>query len=232
MERDLLAIGRALSTPARAAMVGLMFDGQAHPAGELCATAGVATATGSQHLAVLVDSGLVGVTRRGRFKYFRILDADTAFALESLGRSGLPAVTSLRLSAEQRRLRAARTCYDHLAGQLGVALTEMLRRRAWLSDDLSSVTSVGRLEFLRWSIVVEDLEAGRRAVVRSCVDWTERRPHLAGALGAALSSLALSEGWVRRVVNGRGLMVTPIGRSALAELDVTLPEHSDNTGQR
>lgn len=232
MERDLLAIGRALSTPARAAMVGLMFDGQEHPAGELCATAGVATATGSQHLAVVVDSGLVGVTRRGRFKHFRLLDADTASALEALSRPGLPTVTSLKMSAEQRRLRAARTCYDHLAGQLGVAVTEMLRRRSWLADDLSSVTSVGRLELSRWSIVVEDLEAGRRAVVRSCIDWTERRPHVAGALGAALSSLALSESWVCRVASRRGLKVTPIGRKALVALGVTLPEHLDNTDRR
>jgi DNA-binding transcriptional ArsR family regulator len=221
---DLVTIGRALSTPARAAMVVALFDGTTHTAGELAAAAGVGSGTASDHLRVLVDSGLVTVRADGRFRCYQLADERVAHALEILVRPGpLPEVTSLRMSREQRRVRLARTCYDHLAGVLGVSLADAVVARGWIDADRSSVTPRGETAFLEeFGVDVPALRGRRRPLLRSCVDWTERRPHLAGALGAAVTTAALERAWVERKQGSRGLVVTPAGRSRFAELGVEL----------
>src|SRR5262245_24566312 len=123
MDTAFVSIGKALSAPARSAMMSLLLDGQPHSATELAAVAGVAAGTASEHLAVLVESAMVTAERRGRSRLFAIADAETAAALEALGRPPEAPATSLRMDAERRRVRAARTCYDHLAGELGVRVT-------------------------------------------------------------------------------------------------------------
>lgn len=193
-------------------MVSILLDGQAHAAGQLAKATGVASSTASEHLATLVASRLVCVTREGRYRRYRIADAATAEALEALSRIGDSDRRPPILTSEQRRIRAARTCYDHLAGQLGVALLDSLTAQGWIELAVSTVTPAGVDAFAGMGIDVPHLVGGRRPLLRACLDWTERREHLAGALGAAITMMALEKVWVRRLPGSRGLGITPHGR--------------------
>ncbi|MDQ3430798.1 MAG: helix-turn-helix domain-containing protein [Actinomycetota bacterium] len=220
MRLDFVSVGKALAAPARAAMVNVLLDGQAHTAGALGAAAGVTSATTSEHLALLVDSGMVTVTKDGRFRRYQIIDHRIASALETLGRPAAVEVTSLRLSLEQRRVQMARTCYDHLAGKLGVALLDMLLRRHWVTPFVDDVTAEGVAGFAALGIHIDHLRSCRRPLLRTCVDWTEQREHLAGGLGATMAAAAFDRRWVERKVGSRGLTLTPLGRDRLSDLGV------------
>ena len=216
MGRDFAVIGRALAAPARSVFVDLLMDGSRRPAGELAAAAGVSAATASEHLAVLVDAGLVRCDPRGRQRFYSLADDSVAAALEQLGHLCPPTpASSYRRPREARDLARARLCYDHLAGRLGVELLESMQRSAWLDPEDARVTATGRTALAGLGIPVGDLEARSRPVVRTCPDWTERRPHLAGGLGAALATLFAERGWVRRRARGRGLDVTRDGTEEL-----------------
>lgn len=218
MGRDFSAVGRALAAPARSTIVDLLMDGSRRPAGELAAAAGVSAATASEHLAVLVDAGLLRCDPHGRQRFYALADDSVAGALERLGEL-CPTVptTSLRRSREARDLARARLCYDHVAGRLGVALLDTLQHHAWLTAHDVRLTDPGRTALTARGLPVAAVEARPRTAVRTCPDWTERRPHLAGGLGAALADLLTERGWVRRRARGRGLDVTPAGAVALAE---------------
>lgn len=210
-----MSVGCSRPPPA-APLLDLLLDGQAHSAGELAAAAGVRAPTASEHLAVLVQGGLVRARPSGRHRYYELAGNGAATALEALGHlCPSPPVTSLRLSREQRRLRHSRTCYDHLAGQLGVAVHDGLVDRGWLEPALSTVTASGVGGFRELEIEVDALRRGRRDLTRSCLDWTERRPHLAGALGAAVATIFLDRKWVTRKAGSRGLDITEAGRRVL-----------------
>lgn len=223
MYADLTAVGRALSTPARSRMVSLLLDGTEHSAGELRGAAGVASGTASEHLAVLVASGLVTVRRSGRHRWYALADERVAQALEALSPPpNLARPLGYRLSAEQRRIREARTCYDHLAGRLGCTVTQAFVDQGWVEPGLEEITETGASALRDRGVELDDLLAGRRRSVRPCLDWTERSPHVAGALGAGLARHALFHGWVARLRGSRGLLVTPHGRSGLAGWGVSL----------
>jgi DNA-binding transcriptional ArsR family regulator len=205
-------------------MVDALMSGEALTAGELARAADVGPSTASEHLGRLVDGGLVAVAAQGRHRYHRICDAEVAVALEALARICPPTpVRSLRAATGRDALRHARTCYGHLAGTVGVALADALADRGWLlprgDDDAGDLvlTPNGEVGLMGAGVDVAAARAARRAFARSCLDWTERRPHVAGALGAALAATALDAGWVRRGA-GRGLAVTPAGRDALSGL--------------
>lgn len=215
MQPDLTTVGKALSAPARAAMVEALMDGQDHTATALAAAGGVSASTASEHLAVLVESDLVSMRAEGRFRRYRIADAQVAAALEALSRPRPEPVTSLRRSREQRRVRAARTCYDHLAGQLGVAVHDSLVAQGWVDAARSSLTREGDALLEDLGVDVDALSRQRRPLFRTCVDWTERRDHFAGGLGAAVAGVFLDRQWVRRVSGSRGLRITLAGRDAL-----------------
>lgn len=224
MSADLAQIGRALGAPARAAMIHVLIDGAPHPAGELARAGGVSSATASEHLAVLVAAGLASVEQHGRHRHYTMTDPRIAQALELLGGPAPEEVTSLRLSREQRRVRRARTCYDHLAGQLGVALAERLVAQKWVDAALTTVTPAGRTALAeRLGIDLDDAPASRRPLLRACRDWTERRDHVAGTLGARLAATALADGWVARRAESRGLTITDHGHDVLGRLGVVLP---------
>jgi DNA-binding transcriptional ArsR family regulator len=216
-----LTAAQLIAEPARAAMLDLLMDGHAWPAGVLARRVGVAPSTASEHLARLAAGGLVAVEPRGRERRYRLASPHVADALEALARiGGDRPVRTLRESSRKEALRDARTCYDHLAGRLGVAITDALvERGALLVRDTSfDLTDDGEaLLVQRLGVDIAAARAGRRAFARACLDWTERRPHLAGALGAALARSLLDRDWVRRRPADRGLVVTPPGEAGLAE---------------
>jgi DNA-binding transcriptional ArsR family regulator len=224
MGTDFAAVARLLGHPARSAMVDALMGGEALTAGELARAAGVGAPTASEHLGRLVDGGLVTVVAHGRYRYHRIATPEVAGALEALAAICPPTpVRSLRASSRRDRLRHARTCYDHLAGVVGVAVTDALRARRWTrpADEGDrgvvgglDLTPAGEAGLVEVGVDVAGARAGRRAFARPCLDWTERRPHLAGALGAAIATAALDGGWVRRV-DGRAVAVTDAGREVL-----------------
>jgi DNA-binding transcriptional ArsR family regulator len=239
-EADVAPVAALFADPGRARILSALTDGRALAASVLADEAGVAASTASEHLARLVEGGLLAVERSGRHRYYRLADDRVAAVLESLSLLA-PAqpVRSLRQSTRAAALRQARTCYDHLAGRLGVAVTEaLLERRALERTD--GVDGVGRASFDRLSAPVpvhpyrlgpaadpvfaglgvdlDDVRAGRRPVLRFCVDWSEQRHHLAGALGAAVLTRFESAQWVRRLPSGRALELTPDGRAGLDNL--------------
>ncbi|MDI3417726.1 ArsR/SmtB family transcription factor [Streptomyces luteolus] len=211
---------RLLADPTRAAFCQALLDGRAWTAGELARHADVRPSTASEQLSRLVKGGLLTEERQGRHRYVRLAGPEAAALIEALA-SYAPDTPrprnlhqSVRLGAEAR----ARTCYDHLAGQLGVALADAMIARNLVADDAGlAVTPEGRA-WLAESLHYEHPRGSRRPLVRGCLDWTERRPHLAGALGAALCAAALDRSWVRRVGSGRAVRVTEAGREAFGEL--------------
>lgn len=216
-DRDFTAVGRALSTPARSTFLNLLMDGTRRPAGELAQAAGVSASTASEHLGVLLDAGLVTCRSHGRHRYYSLAGGEVAAALESLGLLADAApVSGYRRSRRAEYLAAARLCYDHLAGRLGTRLTDAWVRSGWLAGpDELTLTEAGVAGLRGIGVDVDGAVSARRATTRACLDWTERRPHLAGALGSAVGSRFLSAGWVTRHRSGRGLDVTPAGHELL-----------------
>lgn len=215
-EPDLAAVAGLIANRARAEMLNALFDGDTHSAGSLAALAGVAPSTASGHLDELVAGGLVVEERRGRQRHLRLAGPDVAHALEALSVIA-PPVEPLPVGSKIAQLRAARTCYDHLAGTLGVALVEALVVRGVvdLSGAEYQLTAAGNRELLGLGVDVDGARASRRAFARACLDWSERRPHLGGALGAALARRLFELGWLSRVEGVRTVAVTPAGRREL-----------------
>ena len=222
---SLAGIASLIGEPARAAMLVTLMDGRALTAGELSEVAGVAPPTASGHLARMLDGGLLAVERQGRHRYYRIASrsvADLVEGMMSLG-SELAAAASrckpVRTGPRDRALRRARLCYDHLAGEVAVIIADRMIERGQLEfgQDGGVVTRQGR-EFL--SSLSVDLSSGtsagsrRTAFCRPCLDWSERRPHLAGTVGRAMYESFVRQGWLRRS-EGRAISITPIGASEL-----------------
>jgi DNA-binding transcriptional ArsR family regulator len=213
-------IAAMIGDPTRARMLSALMGGQYLAAGELAAAAGVTPATASAHIAKLVDNELVVARSQGRHRYFRLADADIAHALEALS---LVAERSASASKwEQgayKPLKAARTCYSHLAGELGVALYEGLLARGTLTpcDGHFVLSEIGRDELAGLGLVLP--EAGHGASSRRfafpCLDWSERRDHLAGSLAVALLDHGMEQRWLRRNEGSRALSLTPSGAKAL-----------------
>ena len=212
--------------PARTAMLHALMDGRALTASELARVAGVAPQTASGHLARMTAVGVLVPEKQGRHRYHRLASPAVARMMESIMQVAADLEPKRKLSVGPRdtALRAARTCYDHLAGRLGVALTDALVGRGYveLDADAGLMTERG-LDFLaRIGIDAETLAArrgnrGGRVLCRPCLDWSERRPHLAGAVGAALCAHCLDRGWVRRIAGTRAVAVTPKGQRVFRE---------------
>jgi DNA-binding transcriptional ArsR family regulator len=218
-DADLSAVAE-LMTAHRATMLMAMLEGPALTAGELATRAGISPSLASSHLSKLLDGGLVEVEQQGRRRHYRLAGPRVAEVIETM-LTIAPARTAatLRESRRGEALRGARTCYDHLAGELGVAVTDSLERQRLLEshDGAFTLTAAGERRLESLGIEVEPLRAQRRAFARPCLDWTERRPHLAGAVGAAIAELALARRWVERVPGTRGLRVTDEGRRGFLE---------------
>ena len=220
---QLAELGALLAEPARAAMLLALMDGTMRPAGELAGIAGVSAATASAHLKRLLDGGLLGLHEQGRHRYYRLANDDVAAWLESMA---LPHATRAtpRSAPRDPTLCRARTCYRHLAGQLGVALCEAWLQRDWLraqSDGLCLLpAAVEALAQAGWPATQTHQLLSLRG--RGCLDWTERRLHLGGPLGVAITSAMLDAGWLRRAPRQRALLPTQDGLRRLSELGVRI----------
>jgi DNA-binding transcriptional ArsR family regulator len=238
-DTDLARVGALIGDPGRARVLQALSDGRELPASVLAAEAGVAPSTASVHLRKLADGGLVVAERHGRHRYFRLAGPDVGRALEALARIAPPApVRSLREGTRAQAVRAARTCYDHLAGRLGVALMSGMvehgvltggdgqhtRERARadrpsaMGRDLDYRLTDGGARRLRdLGVDVDGALAGPRAPIRYCVDWSEQDHHLSGALGAAVAARLFELEWVARLPRTRAVRLTDEGRAGLAE---------------
>ncbi len=215
---SIVRIAALIGDHARAEILTALMAGQALTATELADVAGVTKQTVSAHLAKLVDARLLAVQSQGRHRYFRLADHDVADLLESLmGVAYRTGAVRVRTGPREPALRKARVCYDHLAGELGVLVYEGLEKRRWLradGDDIV-VTRGGLQGFRELGIDVDGLAVGRRELCRACLDWSVRRHHLAGALGAALLDRCCALGWARREKGSRVVHFTPPGERAL-----------------
>jgi DNA-binding transcriptional ArsR family regulator len=218
-------LGALVGDPARVAMLQALMDGRALTAAELAQAAGITPQTASGHLARLASAGLIGVARQGRHRYHRLATAQVARLLENLMQvaADAPKPRLARTGPRDRQMRLARTCYDHIAGRLGVALADALTTRGWveIEDDAALVTSEGLEGLAAMGIDLAPARSGRSRAVplcRPCLDWSERRTHLAGRLGAALCAHGLDQGWIRKRAGSRALAITPEGRRAFRDL--------------
>ncbi|MCR9070815.1 MAG: ArsR family transcriptional regulator [Alphaproteobacteria bacterium] len=214
-------IGLLIGEPARAAMLDALMDGRALTAGELAGVAGITPQTASGHLARLSDANLLAVERQGRHRYHRLASAEVADLIESVARIAavtLPQTRRPVTGPRDAQMRLARTCYDHLAGGLGVAVTDALVAKGVIAfDDGAGIVAPDGLDRLAALGIAVDDAARRttRPLCRPCLDWSERRPHLAGRLGAAVCRHFLERHWVTRIADSRALFITPKGRQAL-----------------
>jgi DNA-binding transcriptional ArsR family regulator len=223
---DLSAVGALLAEPARAAILLALAGGVALPASELAQRAGVTPSTTSTHLARLLSVGWVAVERHGRNRYYRLASPLVATVLEQLARVAPPIpVRSLRGQQQNDALRLARSCYDHLAGKLGVALADALVRQDVLRVQGSDfvLTPQGKTFLRQHGVDVPEATRRRRAFARRCLDWSERRDHLAGALGAALFATWTARGWIARQADSRAVRLTPLGVAQLPAWGVAWP---------
>ena len=200
----LAATAALMGEPARAAMLEALFAGQALTATELARVAGITAPTASAHLARLVAGGLVKVHAQGRHRYHALASEEVAAALESLGNLTL-ATAPVRRWPHDEALREARLCWDHLAGRLGVALHEALTRRAWLAPAAGgwATTAAGEAGLAALGVNLPAARTARRFAC-DCMDWSERRPHLAGGLGREFATCCLARGWLHRVTPAAG----------------------------
>ena len=220
VDADIAALGAVIGDRARASMLLALIGGEGVSAGELARVGGVTPSGATAHLRRLRDAGLVVDEAVGRQRVFRLAGPELAEALEALALVAPPLpVRGLRESREAGALKRARTCYDHLAGELGVAVADALVERDVLArgDREFSITGNGRSWLDDLGLDVGALERRPRSFSRSCIDWTERRPHLAGSLGAGIATTFFARGWVRRRAGGRAVAVTAAGAAWLED---------------
>lgn len=219
-------IGSVIGVPARANMLAALAAGQALTATELAMHAGVTPQTASSHLKKMTDANFLVVEKQGRHRYYRLSDPRMVDALEPLAHL-IPEspIVHKRPSKQLQELRESRMCYDHLAGVLGVTLVDAMMAQGYLEegDEDFTPTETGIKFYDDLGIDVDQLRGTRRHLARRCLDWSERRPHLGGALGAALADQFLDRGWISRVQDSRKINVTIKGKRAFkSRLDIAI----------
>lgn len=220
---DISSIAALVGDPTRGKMLAVLMDGRARTATELALEGGVAPSTASSHLARLTAAGLISIAKDGRHRYFRIAKPDVAAAIEAL--TNIAARTMphrARLGPRDEGLRRARVCYDHLAGETAVRILERMRARGLIDggDHAMEPTRRGEDWCRRVGIDLDELRAGRRALCRACLDWSERRMHLAGSLGAALYDRMSALHYIRREAGSRRVIVSPRGEAFVVKLEL------------
>ena len=224
-EAHVARVAGLFADPARARILRTLIDGTLRPAGELAFAANISAQSASAHLAKLVEGGLLALEAQGRHRYFRIASGEVAAAVESLGslsmavRPRAPRGPTLPRAAPSQFLHA-RTCYDHLAGETAVRVCEAMLKARWLSAEGRDfrVTRQGQARLAALEVDLAAARGSRRAFARACVDLTQRRPHIGGALGAALLEMYLARGWILRMRGSRAVSITPAGAEAFGKV--------------
>ncbi len=216
---NIAAIAAMVGDPGRANMLTALLNGAALTASELALEANVTKQTASSHLSKLVDGGLVAVEAQGRHRYYRLADPDVAGLLETLmGVAARAKALRTRPGPKEPQLRHARLCYDHLAGELGVALFDAFLKNKWMiagPERTYALTRLGRVKVSTFNIEIAELETGARPLCRACLDWSVRRHHLAGALGAAILEEIFERRWASQRRGSRVLEFTRVGEAGL-----------------
>lgn len=218
---ELSRVAALVGDPARANMLSALVGGAALTASELAHEAGVGLPTASSHLARLAEGGLVRVASQGRHRYYALAGPQVAAMLEAImGVAAMTGPARTRPGPRDADMREARVCYDHLAGTLAVAFYDSLVRRGHLREAEGGLDLApsGRAWFAESGIVVPQAQRSRRPLCRACLDWSVRRSHLAGSLGAAMFDHIVARGWVRRLPGSRAVRFTPPGRAAFLKL--------------
>ncbi|MBH5316719.1 winged helix-turn-helix transcriptional regulator [Paenibacillus sp. GSMTC-2017] len=218
---NVAVVAALVSEASRAAILTVMMDGRYHPVNELAYRAGITPQTASFHLAKMVDANIVSIEKQGRHRYYGIQSQEVAGIMEMLLSISPPMeIRSFKQALEDGAMRKARTCYDHLAGKLGVQLTASLLENGFISEekDSFSITDKGNDFFASFHIDVEQVKKKRRSFSHKCLDWSERRHHLAGALGTALLERFLALNWIERIPGTRAIKVTCEGEKGFKEV--------------
>lgn len=224
---DIAAVAALVGDPARANMLTALLNGEALTPSELALEANVTKQTASSHLTKLTDMGLVAVEAQGRHRYYRLADSDVGGLLETLmGVAARAKALRTRPGPKEPALRHARLCYDHLAGELGVALFDSFMRNKWMHpgpEKTFALTRLGSVKVSTFGIELSELQSGARPVCRACLDWSVRRHHLAGALGAAILDQIIERRWATQKRGSRVLEFNRMGESGLRRV-FQLPE--------
>ncbi|MFS1512110.1 ArsR/SmtB family transcription factor [Chengkuizengella sp. SCS-71B] len=213
-------IAKLISEPTRAIILESLMGGQALPAGELAYKAKVSHPTVSSHLSKLVEGNLLKVEQFGRHRYYKLANEQVAEIIEKLGTIAPPVqIRSLKQSDQMKQVRLARTCYDHLAGELGVNITEALLKQDLiiLKNDLYEVTKKGEEWFEDLGIMIHNVGKSRRVFAKPCLDWSERRYHISGWLGAAIATHFMEQKWIVKSTTNRSVQLTEEGTNMLKD---------------
>jgi DNA-binding transcriptional ArsR family regulator len=231
-------VAALVGEPARAAMLQAMMDGRALTATELASVAGITPQTASFHLGRLCASSLVGVLQQGRHRYHRLATPQVAQMLESVMLVAAGTLTPrTRTGPRDEALRAARTCYDHIAGRLGVGIADAMTREGWVEtdDDAAMLTERGGAFLAKLGVDLNRAPEKRKTralpLCRICLDWSERRPHFSGLLGSELCRHSLASGWLRKLPGSRALEVTPEGKRVFRDVFQVRTVHEPELAQ-
>jgi len=226
---NIVEVASLIGDTSRAAMLMCLLGGKALPASELARAARITPQTASSHLAKMVEGGLLVHESYGRHRYYRLANPEVGQALEALNAIAQPKpVRSLRESDQSKSLHFARTCYDHIAGEVGVSITDRLLELDVMREDERDfvVTTDGANWFREFGIDLDGIRPGRRHFARQCLDWSARRHHIAGALGAAVTTRLFELEWIDRIPGGRAIHVTDNGYLGLTqEMGITFGDH-------
>jgi DNA-binding transcriptional ArsR family regulator len=218
MEHQFKQIAALIGDPVRASIMWTLMEGKALTATELAITADTSPQNISMHLAKLLQSDLLSVERQGRHRYYRFSRKEIAYAIEAMASLVPHSADRKTLHTEDiTAIKYCRTCYDHLAGKIGVAITDSLLQQHILvkRNDIFEIPVKGEKWFSGLGINIDELKVQRRSLIRPCLDWSERRDHIAGSLAAAMLDLMISADWLRRTKNSRAVLITGIGQKKM-----------------
>lgn len=217
MEDQFIKVASLLGDPTRAVIMWALLDGKAFTATELAIAANTSPQNISMHLAKLLDAGLLCVEKQGRHKYYRFSNKEVAYAIEAMASLIPPVMLQKKNSEKHSPIKHCRTCYDHLAGKIGVAVAESLVEQSILLDSETKleVTSKGVKWFSDFGINIEEIKKQRRLFLKPCLDWSERKNHIAGSLGASLLDKMIADDWLRRTKDSRAIQITGKGEKEL-----------------
>jgi len=220
-EQQFIKIAGLICEPARARMLWSLLDGKAYTVGELALFGEISSTSASNHLTKLLEANMVKVEIQGRHRYYSFSNREVAYVVESLAMLAKPNLPDYSdKSPKIKPIKFCRTCYDHLAGYVGVQITEALELKGYLekSDTIYNISNTGWEWFAKLGISKLDFKVSRRPLTRQCLDWSQRRPHLAGQLGAVMLERMLEKNWFRKVDFSRELILTSEGRQELFNL--------------